>query len=157
MQMYEPCLEMNYDNCLHASITCINNLRPWVRVTKSLLIVFSMWQVFKLVKAPVRFFESHSYLTGVTAAKLCWHLSNMNMIFNTSVPHILEKWENNKTQKTGLVTPPLKDMDTISMAQCKKYVTPLLTHWSYVFLSLTYRFSGWHLWMHFLQLRSLNF
>ena len=28
----------------------------------------------------------------------------------------------------------------ISMGQCKKYVTPLLMHWSYVFLALTHRF-----------------
>ena len=27
------------------------------------------------------------------------------------------------------------------MAQCKKDVTPLLMHWSYVFIALTYRFA----------------
>ena len=29
--------------------------------------------------------------------------------------------------------------DKTSMGECKKDVTPLLTHWSYVFLALTYR------------------
>ena len=29
-----------------------------------------------------------------------------------------------------------------SMGQCKKDVTPLLTHWSYVFLALTHRFDS---------------
>ena len=33
-------------------------------------------------KVLVRFFESHSYLTGVATAKLRRHLSNMNTIFN---------------------------------------------------------------------------
>ena len=28
----------------------------------------------------------------------------------------------------------------ISMGWCKKYITPLLTHWSYAFLSLTHRY-----------------
>ena len=28
--------------------------------------------------------------------------------------------------------------DTIEMGLCKKDVTPLLTHWSYIFLALTY-------------------
>ena len=35
----------------------------------------------------------------------------------------------------------------ISMGWCKKDVTPLLTHWCYVFLALTHR-SGQH-WVHF--------
>ena len=30
-------------------------------------------------------------------------------------------------------------MHITSMDQCKKDVTPLLTHWSYVFLALTHR------------------
>ena len=33
-----------------------------------------------------------------------------------------------------------KSYDTMSMDQCKKDVTPLLTHWSYVFLTLTHRY-----------------
>ena len=30
------------------------------------------------------------------------------------------------------------------MGQCKKHVTPLLMHWSYVFLALTHRCALWH-------------
>ena len=30
----------------------------------------------------------------------------------------------------------------VSLAKCKKDVTPLLTHWSYVFLALTHRCGG---------------
>ena len=30
------------------------------------------------------------------------------------------------------------------MGQCKKNVTPLLTHWSYVFLALTHRYELWY-------------
>ena len=31
----------------------------------------------------IEFFESHSYLTGVTAAELRWHMPNINMTFNS--------------------------------------------------------------------------
>ena len=31
----------------------------------------------------------------------------------------------------------------VSMGECKKDVTPLLTHWSYVFLALTHLYVGW--------------
>ena len=39
-----------------------------VGVTKALFANFSVSKIFDLAKVPVRFFESHSYLTGVTAA-----------------------------------------------------------------------------------------
>ena len=42
---------------------------------------FSVTKIFNLVEVPVRFFESHSYLSGVTAAQLHWHVSNINGIF----------------------------------------------------------------------------
>ena len=35
--------------------------------------------------------------------------------------------------------PKFQSVHKISMARCKKYVTPLLTHWSYVFLALNHR------------------
>ena len=44
----------------------------------------------------------------------------------------------------------------ISMAQCKKNVTPLLTHWSYVFLVLTHRYGvigAFLLYMYLVSLR----
>ena len=50
--------------------------------------------------------ESRSYMTGVTTAKLWWHLSNVNVISNsTSVVMKNErKW---RTEKIDYVTPPL--------------------------------------------------
>ena len=53
-----------------------------VGVTKAPFINFSLSKIFDLAEVPVRLFVSHSYLTGVTAAELRQHLSNMNMIFN---------------------------------------------------------------------------
>ena len=56
--------------------------QPGVGVTKAPFVNFSVSKIFDLAKVPVRLFASHSYLTGVTAAELRQHLSNMNMIFN---------------------------------------------------------------------------
>ena len=58
-------------------------MRPGVGVTKAPFVNFSVSRIFDLVKAPVRLFKSHSYLTGTTAAELRRHLSNINMIFNS--------------------------------------------------------------------------
>ena len=52
-------------------------------VTKVPFANFSVSKIFHLAKVPVRFPESHSYLTGVTAAELRRHLPNMNAIFNS--------------------------------------------------------------------------
>ena len=57
--------------------------RPVVGVTKAPFVIFSDSAIFDLAKVPIRFFESRPYLTGVTAAELRWHLSNINMIFNS--------------------------------------------------------------------------
>ena len=56
---------------------------PGIGVTKSPFSNFSVRKIFDLVKVPVRFLESHSYLANVTAAKLRWHLPNINVIFNS--------------------------------------------------------------------------
>ena len=60
---------------------------PWgggyYLLTKAPLVNFSIIKILDIAKAPVRFFESHSYLTSVTAAKLRRHLSNINVIFNS--------------------------------------------------------------------------
>ena len=56
---------------------------PGVGVTKALFVNFSLSKMIDLAQVPVTFFESHSYFTGVTAAELRQHLSNMNMIFNS--------------------------------------------------------------------------
>ena len=50
---------------------------------KALFVNFSVGKIFNLAKVPVRFFESHSYLTGCTTAELWLHLPNINMIFNS--------------------------------------------------------------------------
>ena len=50
--------------------------------TKAPFVNFSVSKIFYLAKVLVRFFKSHSYLTGVTAAQLQWHLSNINVMLN---------------------------------------------------------------------------
>ena len=57
--------------------------RTGVGVTKAPFVNFSISRIFDLAKVPVRLFASHSYLTGVTAAELRQHLSNMNVIYNS--------------------------------------------------------------------------
>ena len=57
--------------------------RPGVGVTKAPFANFSVSKIFNLAKVPVRFPESHSHLTGVTAAELRRHLPNINVIFNS--------------------------------------------------------------------------
>ena len=57
--------------------------RPGVGVTKAPFVNFSASKIFDLAKVPFRLFESHSYLTGVTAAELRRHLPNINVIFNS--------------------------------------------------------------------------
>ena len=53
-----------------------------VGVTKAPFVNFSISKNSDLTKVPVRFFESHSYLSAVTAAELRRHLSDINEIFN---------------------------------------------------------------------------
>ena len=57
--------------------------RPGVGVTKAPFVNFSVSKMFDLAKVHVTVFESRSYLTGVTAAGLRQHLSNMNLILNS--------------------------------------------------------------------------
>ena len=49
----------------------------------------------EISKQLVTYWISHSYLTGVTAAELQWHLSNMNVIwiFNIWFCNILNLWD----------------------------------------------------------------
>ena len=54
-----------------------------VWVTKAPLVNFSVSKIFDLTKVHVTFLESHSYLTGVPAAELRRHLSNINAIFDS--------------------------------------------------------------------------
>ena len=64
-------------------ILYIERTWPGAGVTKAPFVDFSVSIIFDLVKAPVKLFQSHSYLTGATAAELRRHLSNMSMIFNS--------------------------------------------------------------------------
>ena len=60
---------------------CIMLDQGWgVLKLSSLILPFGTRPDF--IKVFVRFYESHSYLTDVTAAKLQWHLSDMKEIFN---------------------------------------------------------------------------
>ena len=54
-----------------------------VGVTKAPFVNFSVSIIFDIAKVPVRLFALYSYLTGVTAAALRQHLSNMNVIYNS--------------------------------------------------------------------------
>ena len=47
------------------------------RVTKDLLINFSVKEIIISQKIPFKFFNTLSNFMGVTAAELRWHLSNM--------------------------------------------------------------------------------
>ena len=63
----------------------------WVGVTKAPFVNFSVSKIFNLAKVPVRFFESHLYITGVTTAVLQRHLPKINMIFKSS--HVYDDGE----------------------------------------------------------------
>ena len=54
---------------------------PGAGVTKVLSLI-SLFAIFYFAWIAIKLFELCSYLTGVTAAKLQWHLPNMNVISN---------------------------------------------------------------------------
>ena len=56
---------------------------PGMGVTKASFVNFSVSKIFVMTKIYTRFFGSHLYLTGATAAKLRRHLPNINVIFNS--------------------------------------------------------------------------
>ena len=66
-------------NTACVSIWCLAG----VGVNKAPFVNFSVSKIFDMAKVHVRFFESHPYLTGVTAAELRRHLPNINVIFNS--------------------------------------------------------------------------
>ena len=53
---------------------------PGVGVTKPISSVPLFSEIFSMVKTHVCYWISHLYLTGVAAAQLQWHLSNINVI-----------------------------------------------------------------------------
>ena len=54
-----------------------------VGVTKAPFVDFSAWEIFDLAEVPVRFLESLSYLTGVTAAR-----NERNWVGNHHARHV---------------------------------------------------------------------
>ena len=64
--------------------------------TKVPFVNFSVSKMFNLAKVPFRFFESHSYSTGVTAHELRRHL--WNMVFN-DVEYLTCVWQCRKIRK----------------------------------------------------------
>ena len=75
-------------------------------VTKSLSINFSIIDISDVTKMYVKVSKSRSYLTGVSAAKLWWQLSNMNVALKThkSFDNIENK-QNNGPEEIGLIPP----------------------------------------------------
>ena len=57
-----------------------------------------------------------------------------------SLPFIAGYEHDKKTRGITLLHEEIFSPHCISMGLCKKDVTPLLSHWSYVFLSLTHRY-----------------
>ena len=62
------------------SVSHITSTRSGVGVTKAISSVPLISRFFTIVKTLVTYWISCSYLTGVAAAQLRWHLSNMNVI-----------------------------------------------------------------------------
>ena len=56
-------------------------IRSWAGVTKASFINFSISKIFDLANVPLRFFESQAE----SQAELRRHLSNINVIFNSSL------------------------------------------------------------------------
>ena len=54
--------------------------QAWVGVTKPISSVPLISRFFTIVKTLVTYWTSCSYLTGVAAAQLRWHMSNMNVM-----------------------------------------------------------------------------
>ena len=111
---------------------------PGVGVTKAPFVNFSASRISHLAKVPVRFFESHSYLTGVTATELRRHLSNLthwgrvtqcdkrDIRWLTCVLAMLQNSEN----KGKLVTPPQASDNEKEICIMDTYHNELLTWFS---------------------------
>ena len=76
-------LDNSCDTCIHifqvtligSEVTLGRGLPPFVE--------FSLSIICDIAKVPyARFFEAHSYLAGIAADELRWHLSNINVIFD---------------------------------------------------------------------------
>ena len=109
-----------YADC-HCDFLTMKNMRPqdWV------------WEA--LITFTPRLF--HSLLCKGTVSGLCKNLEILichmspQCLVTEATPTLIQT---NQSQKSDT-----SQLGTISMGQCKKDVTPLLTHWSYAFLALT--------------------
>ena len=73
---------MSLISCLHSVNLYDVLVRSWA--TKTPFINVYIMEIYDATKSYhksyIKFFKSHSYLTGVIAVQLQWHLSNMNGI-----------------------------------------------------------------------------
>ena len=81
-QTIEMCDKLSMTH-LQLCVIWTSQCQPGVGVTKAPFVNFSVSKIFDPINVPVRLFASHSYLTGVTAAELRQHLSNMNVIYDS--------------------------------------------------------------------------
>ena len=119
-------------SCVYEVIT-----RSGIGVTEALSAILCVSDFSDSAKVTVRSFESHSYLTCVTSAKLWWPPSNMNMIFNEwPLFDNSEKFAKmNELQEIGFVNPSpdlvYNDLGFVSLCyQCwyRYNISPVLTH-----------------------------
>ena len=81
--------------------------RLGVGVTKAPFVNFSANKTFDFVKLPVKFFESLSYLIGVTALAAMTHAKYKRDTQQlTCILTMMKYEENNGTEEIGSVTPP---------------------------------------------------
>ena len=91
-----------HGKCLHGWDDLLT--LQWRGVTKPQFCYnFSIRDNFDFWKVLVSSAESYSYLAGVTAAKLWWRLSDMNVLFNSDLT-LLKNWEINRMEEIGSVT-----------------------------------------------------
>ena len=92
--------------------------------TKAPFVKFSVSKIFDLAKVPVGFFESLSYLTGITAAPAKY---KRDIQYLTCVLTTLKNSENNGTGEIGLVTPTPVDMGTWNWVKLPQIMACCLT------------------------------
>ena len=76
-----------YNGNAYTGKTSLYWVAPRGVVTKAHLINFFVKRMLAFVTLPVRCFDSLSYLVGVTAAVLWWHLSYIDVVYNNLCFH----------------------------------------------------------------------
>ena len=80
---YSPLVDGKHTSKAHDNNGHCWGYYPGWGLLKLHLVILSASKIFDLAKVPIRISKSHSYLTGVTAAQLRRHLSNINVISNS--------------------------------------------------------------------------